>query len=99
VLGDPVNKIDPNGLNWLDDFIDLYNGIDSDDAKKQIDGTKGYGDNPDSETQDAAKKGADIIDDRRYREYKACSQIMSAKRCKEMYPHKERKEKEKSCKL
>jgi len=64
VLGDPVNLVDPNGLNWLDDLKDLYKGTSSEDAKKQIDGSKGYGDNPDSVTQNSAKKGVDFINER-----------------------------------
>jgi len=101
VLNDPVNLVDPEGLEWLDDLIDLYDGITSDDAKKEIDGTKGYGDRPDSTTQDAAKKGVDIIDERNYRHYKECIKLLSKETCKNAYPHKERKEKkkEKSCSI
>ena len=90
--------VDPSGLSWLDDLIDLYSGINSDDAKKHIDNTKGYGEKPDQATQDAAKKGIDIINNRNKRHYDLCIQAMSKQRCQEMYPHKkDSSNKEKIC--
>ena len=54
MLGDPVNLIDPNGLNWLDDFADLYK--DKDDINKTIDNTKGYGHKGEDQVKDWTKK-------------------------------------------
>ena len=54
VLGDPVNKIDPNGLNWMDDFSDLYK--DKDDINKTIDNTKGYDHKGEDQIKDWTKK-------------------------------------------
>jgi len=62
VLGDPVNKIDPNGLNWLDDFIDL--GKDNNDTNKSIDDTKGYDHKGEDAVKDLAKESAEKMKDR-----------------------------------
>ena len=96
VLGDPVNFVDPLGL-W---FWDNNKSISKEEAEFANNRNRGYGSIFDQPGKKTGQKGIDIIDNRNYKHYKACVPALGKKRCKEMYPHEERKdEKEKSCQV
>jgi len=91
VLGDPVNFVDPLGLWWF--WGDNNESLSKEEAEAANEENRGYGGFFDRVGHETGQKGIDIIDDRNYKHYKACVPALGKKRCKDMYPHEERKDK------